>query len=253
MTDYESHDHLERDESESFFCRFTFGQFFALLMLEVFTLFFVFYLGARYGRDFLGLSRRPSLAAVEQTVDEKLAELPSVPTTSDPEVAEMAKELIDKAKTPELRERIAKMLGTDVSGKKLTDDKVIVISNQPEAVAPKPAQEAAPEIASATPPETLTAPQEQSPNGVVRVKDVEASKYAIQIGSYPELTEANAIVDLWKGKGYPAYMTIADIPGRGRWYRIRLGSFGGREEAESFLADIKSHETVEALIVLNEN
>ena len=45
-------------QEDTAFCRFTFGQFFALLVLEVFTLFFVFYLGARYGREFLGLDRQ---------------------------------------------------------------------------------------------------------------------------------------------------------------------------------------------------
>ncbi len=41
-------------EVEDYFCRFTFGQFVTLILLELVTLFFVFYLGARYGPDLIG-------------------------------------------------------------------------------------------------------------------------------------------------------------------------------------------------------
>jgi hypothetical protein len=40
-----------KKDIDDYFCRFTFGQFVTLILLEVVTLFFVFYLGARYGSD----------------------------------------------------------------------------------------------------------------------------------------------------------------------------------------------------------
>ena len=221
------------DDAESFFCRFTFGQFFAILLLEVFTLFFVFYLGARYGREFLGLERSGQHIAEQQgELPQPLEEAPKAVTTEDPEVAKMAKDLIEKAKTPELKERIAGMLGTDVAGKKLPGTK-------PKEAAPTPEE---PETASASP----------QPSNVVRVKSGDAAKYAIQIGSYHDVTEANAAIETWKTKGYPAYLMIADIPNRGRWYRIRIGGFGAREDAESYLSELKTQENVDGLVVLNE-
>ena len=96
------------DEPESFFCRFTFGQFFALLVLEVFTLFFVFYLGARYGRGLLGLDRSPAVALEATQRTERVES--EVMTTADPEVARMAEELAAQAKTPELKDRIRNMI-----------------------------------------------------------------------------------------------------------------------------------------------
>ena len=78
-----------RDGGEGFFCRFTFGQFFALLVLEVFTIFFVFYLGARYGPKLLGLQEKGPIVVGEKTTNKVL-------TTDDPEVAAMAKDIVSK-------------------------------------------------------------------------------------------------------------------------------------------------------------
>jgi len=64
--------------------------------------------------------------------------------------------------------------------------------------------------------------------------------------------EATRSVEKWKGKGYPAYMMIADIPDRGRWYRVRIGGFATREDASGYLKELQSRENVEALIVMNE-
>ena len=48
------------EEDEEYFCRFTFGQFVSLALLEVVALFFVFYLGARYGTTILGREDQPA-------------------------------------------------------------------------------------------------------------------------------------------------------------------------------------------------
>jgi cell division septation protein DedD len=60
------------------------------------------------------------------------------------------------------------------------------------------------------------------------------------------------MLERWKGKGYAAYLTPADIPGRGRWYRVRIGGFGSRDEAARYLKELSSRESVDALVVLND-
>src|SRR3989338_9518971 len=107
MSDYIRNKRVE-DGEDGFFCRFTFGQFFALLVLEVFTLFFVFYLGARYGREFLGIANTGPMIVGD--VPEAAEQGQEVMKTSDPQVAEMADDLISKAKTPELKDRIKQMI-----------------------------------------------------------------------------------------------------------------------------------------------
>jgi len=236
MTDY-SRTRRESGESDSFFCRFTFGQFFALLVLEVFTLFFVFYLGARYGREFLGLDKKAAVAVVGVE-----ATGPKVATTDDPEARAMAKDIIAKAQTPELKERIAQMLDKDAS------------STQPEPEQQREELPAAEPVSAREGPMPMRPPEEQEAGeSMIRIKSGENSKYSIQIGSYQQISEAHGKVDEWRKKGYPAYMMIADIPSRGRWYRVRIGGFATRDDASRYLSNLKKEEGIaDALIVLNE-
>lgn len=234
------------EETDNFFCRFSFGQFFALLVLEVFTLFFVFYLGARYGREFLGMDKTPVTVAEEESVAQP--EEAKVISTTDPGAEKIGRELIEKAKTPELKERIAKMF-EEAKGKSPPAE----TSPQSESAAPPEVQS---ESVEETPPIAEdTAVKEETPakGSFIRVKSGDNAKYSIQIGSYPKLEEASKIEGEWKEKGYPAYIMIADIPDRGRWYRVRIGGFASRKDAGRYLADLKElDENVEALIVQNE-
>lgn len=273
---------------EGFFCRFTFGQFFAILVLEVFTLFFVFYLGARYGREFLGLDRGATVASQEEAAEgvAQDAEPSQVLSTTDPDAARVADELIKKAETPELKDRITKMFEqANADGRGMPE--VIGRNRADDAAAAEALPQAAPteqgpiagatseaatsgrpsEMAPEEPPATgtqrpvdseLAKAEDESTKAqatdtsVIRVKSAEHGRYSVQIGSYPQMGEATRSVEKWKGKGYPAYMMIADIPDRGRWYRVRIGGFATREDASGYLKELQSRENVEALIVMNE-
>lgn len=259
------------EEGEGFFCRFTFGQFFALLVLEVFTLFFVFYLGARYGPEFLGFGKKGAVVVGEPLRGEAPKEAPRVQTTDDPEVAAMANDIVNKAKTPELKERLAQMLNRAPEGKQTTPADVAAyppppaaapqttpqnvtspqpmiateeppVSDEPMAAAPAPASQ---------PMRQASAPSEVE-KGAVRIKSAENAKYSLQVGSYQQMGEANSSVEKWKAKGYPAFLMIADIPDRGRWYRVRVGGFASREEARKYQQQFQSQEAIQAIVVMNE-
>ncbi len=261
--------------SDGFFCRFTFGQFFALLVMEVFTIFFVFYLGARYGRELLGMDGAALRADAGDEISEVGQELqkPKVLTTSDPEAQQIARELIKEAKTPELKERIKQMIDGASGGRNLQAEKPVVIEKRisdqpqmepepsqdlPQGVGGAPAQQPfAEEVGTGQPaqqPGSISSSDlaQTNDSSVIRVKSGSNARYSVQIGSYPSMQEGTQIVERWKGKGYPAYMMIADIPDRGRWYRVRLGGFENREDAARYLKELQTRENVEALVVLNE-
>ncbi len=247
MSEYQRH--RRQNESDSFFCRFTFGQFFAILLLEVFTLFFVFYLGARYGGEFLGLETKSSTAIVaDQSQSTQQQADQQVQSTTDPEVVAMAEELIAKAKTPELKEKIARMLTNANNAKKVVPNEAVQLKPAPTLVKQKVTQQRPSDVVKVK----TTQKAVSQPSGVVRVKSAAGARYSIQVGSYPDLDEANQQVDRWRIKGYPAYMMIADIPDRGRWYRVRVGGFGSKNAADDYKQDLVIKERVEALVVLNE-
>ena len=266
MTEYiRNRSNAPSDNEEGFFCRFTFGQFFALLVLEVFTLFFIFYLGAKYGPEFLGFEKKGPMIVGAATIPKDNSV--KVQTTDDPEVTAMAKDLVEKAKTPELKERLALMLKRPPEGRVVSPADVERMEEpQPQPNvdnlrAPTPAQTEEPVATDDGLPKTLGSPsvpmRQASPpaeveKGVVRIKSAENAKYALQIGSYQQMSEANSVVERWKTKGYPAYLMIADIPDRGRWYRVRLGGFASRDEAKKYQKEVESQEATQVIVVMNE-
>ncbi len=236
---------------DGFFCRFTFGQFFALLVLEVFTLFFVFYLGARYGQDFLGLKNSDNIASDAVPIEQ----IGKVITTGDPEAARMADELISKAGTPELKQRIRNMIRGAQKSDSRTMPRVVERNHRQEnkVVQPTPDRPIVHEEKTEKAAERVASRKEENESSsVIRTKSPTNARYSVQIGSYPQMAEASSLVDRWKAKGYPAFMMIADIPDRGRWYRVRLGGFESRNDATHYLRELKSREDVDALVVLNE-
>lgn len=271
-----------RAEHDGFFCRFTFGQFFAILLLEVFTLFFIFYLGARYGREFfsLGISNAGQVTVIHDSAAAPANLDPTVVSSEDPAALAMADDLIAKAGTPELKEKIATMLkNQNAIPEMITQanqvapvvpaqglgEGVVVVGNPSVGAAPvqtQPAQVAVAQTSQAT----VANPTSNkvtviTADGETKTLDeaelaaapstAEVARYSIQIGSYPQLELANQAVENWKSKGYPAYMMIADIPEKGRWYRVRIGGFSEKIKADSYLSELTSREKVDALVVYN--
>ena len=58
----------------------------------------------------------------------------------------------------------------------------------------------------------------------------------VQVNAFPDEKSGKISVDRLKNKGYKAYLTEARNNGK-LWYRVRVGEFSSREEAER-IADI---------------
>jgi DedD protein len=61
--------------------------------------------------------------------------------------------------------------------------------------------------------------------------------FVVQVGSTQERIEADRIAARFATRG--AKVTVAEVPGKGRWYRVRLGSFDTREAADRYLRDLE--------------
>jgi len=84
------------------------------------------------------------------------------------------------------------------------------------------------------------------------LRDELEGKYLIQLASYPELDLAKELENILKSKGYPAFIQKADIPNSGTWYRVRIGSFPTKEQAQSFKNSLQSTEPyINDAIVVN--
>jgi cell division protein FtsN len=72
--------------------------------------------------------------------------------------------------------------------------------------------------------------------------------FTIQIASLKDSGIADKLVNRLKKGGYPAYRSIGKVPGKGIWYRVRVGNFNSRSEAGFTLKQLKK-EKIEAIIV----
>ena len=70
----------------------------------------------------------------------------------------------------------------------------------------------------------------------------------IQVASLKDSKDADEIVARLKKKGYPAYRTSSNIPGKGLWHRVRIGYFKDKSEAGSTLNKLKK-EKFKAILV----
>jgi cell division septation protein DedD len=60
--------------------------------------------------------------------------------------------------------------------------------------------------------------------------------FAIQVGASQDLAEANRIAERFKT--YRPRIVTAEVPGKGRWYRVRVGAFENRGDASRYLVDL---------------
>jgi DedD protein len=61
--------------------------------------------------------------------------------------------------------------------------------------------------------------------------------FTVQVGSTQERFEADRIAARYASRA--ARVTVADVPGKGRWYRVRLGSFETRDAADRYLKELE--------------
>jgi cell division protein FtsN len=65
--------------------------------------------------------------------------------------------------------------------------------------------------------------------------------WTVQVNAYPDETSAKQLVDRLKNKGYNAAVTEVQNNGK-TWYRVRVGRYPTREEADKALETLKSKE-----------
>jgi cell division septation protein DedD len=80
-------------------------------------------------------------------------------------------------------------------------------------------------------------PEKKAPVITERNKNISKYKdyYVVQVSAYPSYTLAEEEAEKFRDQGYNAFIEIAEIPGKGTWYRIKVGDFTSIKHAEDFL------------------
>ncbi len=305
---------IEDEAPVQYFCKFTFAQFFTIMTLSVFTMGFMFYLGARYGNDYLRLGETSSSKVARAAI----STIPGAPATDAEKADEMlksAREALQQQQSEKLQEQMASVLQNPAAYQQQ-------LAQQPTGMPSAGSQPAGPQPAGSTsagvsptfptgtvPPGTMSpgtipagavTPQmaqdqqvaaipqmpasvptaatptntrqtandrvndyeprdipprptpDDEPAAAIPAKSAVGATFSVQVAASQDMAEANQWVQGWRDRGYSAFLMVADLPDKGRWYRVRLGSFPSRDTAETFAAQLKTKEQVNAIAVQNE-
>jgi cell division septation protein DedD len=78
-----------------------------------------------------------------------------------------------------------------------------------------------------------------------------SGKYTLQVGSYPTEEEAKERVDSLREHGLNPFLRLAEVKGLGRRYRLFVGGFASREEAEKSGKEYQAQHVIHSFLVSN--
>ncbi|MEO8876892.1 MAG: SPOR domain-containing protein [Polyangiaceae bacterium] len=73
--------------------------------------------------------------------------------------------------------------------------------------------------------------------------------YQLQVSSFRSHDEADGFVSQLRARGHKAYVLEAQVPGRGLWYRVRVGPFATQHAASSYRTTFETREHVVPFII----
>jgi DedD protein len=79
----------------------------------------------------------------------------------------------------------------------------------------------------------------------------EEGAFTLQVVSYEAREPAESFAATLRARGHTAFVTQADVPGRGRFFRVRVGPFTTRREAEAYQRRFENDEHMHSLVVSN--
>lgn len=84
-----------------------------------------------------------------------------------------------------------------------------------------------------------TAPKTAAPAKAQAPKKVKAEEYWIQAASFSSRSRADELKDALAAKGIASLISVKDIDGKS-WYRVRIGPYASKPEAEGWLTRLKA-------------
>lgn len=102
--------------------------------------------------------------------------------------------------------------------------------------APKPKPQPAPAVKPAPKPQPKRPPSPKPENRTVAQK----GRFSIQVAAVQNAQSAEQLAAKLRKQGYRAYRLRSEVAGKGVWYRVRVGAFEDRGEANRMLAKLKA-------------
>lgn len=252
-------------------------QIVSLLIAGIVVLGTVFVLGVVVGKNLAGPQRSVRAADLLSAIDEKAAAMEQV--RSEPRLT--FEDELTKKSAPEAR---PSAVGSkpDPENRGADDKRAAVNRAGPEpapavAAPPRPvpngavveSPDGAPSESSirtekrsdAQPESVPTSPKPATAAGKNRVQEAIAraeknpvepigpeGAFTLQLAASQARVDADRFAARLREKGYAPYVMESDVPGRGKWYRVRMGRFGSKEAAMKYLQDFRRETQLDAFV-----
>lgn len=135
-------------------------------------------------------------------------------------------------------------------------DPVVEVDSLPAATPPPtPAtQGLAAEVASGkadAPTASVTPSKKASAQKATTPSPSSGGRYGLQVISYTQADQANRYAEVLKERGHQAYVLSHTEPGKGTYWRVRIGPFNDQAEAEAYRQRFEREEQLKTLVVHN--
>jgi DedD protein len=115
---------------------------------------------------------------------------------------------------------------------------------------PPPAERPQSKPADAAPPQQTPAAQAPKPAGTATsAQGARGGVWAVQVVALSDRGAANAVVQRLNGKGYPAFVLSPQAGAAVQHYKVQVGRYPDRSEAEQIKTRLKKEEQFEPIIV----
>ena len=176
----------------------------------------------------------PRIAAPPGPIDEKSTAMSDDIRPDSAKVADAARAAADK---PESTTGVTKQQKPDRPTK---SEQVAKAEKAPEKPVPVPKPIAEPIAAAAAPKEPTATP---STSSAAAATATPGDGYAVQVAAVNVRTDADAIARRFSSKGYTAYVEVPPN-GNGTVFRVRIGAFKTKHEAETIAAKLQKEEQI---------
>ena len=180
----------------------------------------------------VGIPNKPLPGAKQAAEDAEEALSQESAAGIDPELASVDTETEMPVQQPGTDMAETQELAADV-------DNVTTSGVDVEVQAPADTVVKAPEVTSIT--LTSGKPESLEPTQTVEGSKT-GSRYLVQVASFSNERNANALADLLKADNLPVLMDVVDRPA-GRMYRVRVGPYAKRSEADSLVSSLSAKMT----------
>lgn len=103
-------------------------------------------------------------------------------------------------------------------------------------------------------PEPEPPPKPKIKEGKVTDSSFPLEKFSLQVAAYGERAQADSLVKKLTEQGYDnPRISEKEVPGKGTYYRVRVGPFTGREEAARILKRLEKELRVKVLLIKEES